>query len=232
MKFLAVMKYLFMVSGVLLLLGAAMSYHNTSAFLASAVQARGVVIDLEEQHGEDGITYRPVVTFLDENKRLVRFTSRLGSSSAAYTPGQTIPILYLPNQPEDARIDRFFEHWGMVVIMLVLGIPFFLVGALLALFGRRRKRNKEYLQKNGVVVQAQFREVLRNRSVSVNGKNPFVIVCDWLNPQTSQLHVFESENIWFEPSPYMNEEKIRVFLDKNNSRKYHVDISFLPNVVA
>ncbi|MDR0277390.1 MAG: DUF3592 domain-containing protein [Paucimonas sp.] len=232
MKFLAVMKYLFMVSGGLLLLGAAMSYHNTSTFLASALHAQGVVIDLEEHYGDGSVTYRPVVTFLDEQARPVRFTSALGSAPAAYGKGEAVTVRYLPNQPEDARIDSFFEHWGTVVVMLVVGIPFFLVGVLLALFGRRRTHNKAYLQKNGVVVQAQVREVLRNRSVSLNGKNPFVIVCEWLNPHTSQVHVFESENIWFEPSPYLGNEKIRVFIDKNNLRKYHVDISFLPKVVV
>ena len=230
MKVVAVIKYLFLLAGGLLLLGAVVSYHNADRFLESADSATGFVVSLEEQRGDGAISYRPVVAFIDTNERMVHFTSRVGSSPAAYAIGEQVRVLYPANQPEDARINDLFELWGGSIIMAIIGAPFFLVGLLMMFFGMRKKRKNDYLQKNGVPVMAQFQEVQRNRSVSVNGKNPYVILCHWLNPQTSEIHVFESENIWFDPSRYIGEHKIRVLLDKRNYAKYLVDISFLPNV--
>lgn len=232
MKFLAVIKYLFLLVGGLLLLGAVASYQSANRFLEEAVSATGVVVALEEQRGDGTVSYHPVVVFLDENKKTVRFTSSVGSSPAAYRKAEQVPVLYLPGQPEDARIDSFFEHWGASLIMSILGAPFFLIGLSIVLFGMRKKRKQDYLQKHGMPVMAEFQEVERNHSLSVNGKNPYIIVCHWLNPQTSEIHVFESENIWFDPSRYMGEDKIRVLVDKGNYGKYHVDISFLPKVAS
>lgn len=232
MKFLAVIKYLFLLVGGLLLLGAVASYQSANRFLEEAVSATGVVVALEEQRGDGTVSYHPVVVFLDENKKTVRFTSSVGSSPAAYRKAEKVPVLYLPGQPEDARIDSFFEHWGASLIMSILGAPFFLIGLSIVLFGMRKKRKQDYLQKHGMPVMAEFQEVERNHSLSVNGKNPYIIVCHWLNPQTSEIHVFESENIWFDPSRYMGEDKIRVLVDKGNYGKYHVDISFLPKVAS
>lgn len=232
MKFLAVIKYLFLLVGGLLLLGAVASYQSANRFLEEAVSATGVVVALEEQRGDGTVSYHPVVVFLDESKKTVRFTSSVGSSPAAYRKAEQVPVLYLPGQPEDARIDRFFEHWGASLIMSILGAPFFLIGLSIVLFGMRKKRKQDYLQKHGMPVMAEFQEVERNHSLSVNGKNPYIIVCHWLNPQTSEIHVFESENIWFDPSRYMGEDKIRVLVDKGNYGKYHVDISFLPKVAS
>ncbi|MNC77488.1 hypothetical protein D3C75_1294550 [compost metagenome] len=59
-----------------------------------------------------------------------------------------------------------------------------------------------------------------------------MIRSQWLNPRTSEVHLFESDNIWFDPSDYLKDESISVFIDKKNPKKYHVDISFLPKIAA
>ncbi|MNH47046.1 hypothetical protein D3C79_1101060 [compost metagenome] len=71
-----------------------------------------------------------------------------------------------------------------------------------------------------------------NTRISVNGRHPYVIRSQWLNPRTSEVHLFESDNIWFDPSDYLKDESISVFIDKKNPKKYHVDITFLPKIAA
>ncbi|MNJ77778.1 hypothetical protein D3C77_753610 [compost metagenome] len=57
-----------------------------------------------------------------------------------------------------------------------------------------------------------------------------MIVCNWRNPVTQEVHRLESENIWYDPSDYINVSKVRVFVDKQNPRRYYMDISFLPKL--
>ena len=65
----------------------------------------------------------------------------------------------------------------------------------------------------------------------VNGAHPFRIVTQWRNPETSKLHVFRSDNLWFDPSEHIKTQTITVFIDQGNPKKYFVDVSFIPKLV-
>jgi hypothetical protein len=64
----------------------------------------------------------------------------------------------------------------------------------------------------------------------VNGRSPYHIISQSPDPASNTVRVFESENIWFDPSEYIKEETIDVLVDPNNPRKYVMDISFLPKL--
>lgn len=228
MKVLSVFKYLFSIVGVALLVGALFVYKNTSDFLLDAVSAQGTIIDLVQSTNSESVSYHPIVKFIDADGQVVEFTSSTGGSASSYPLGDLVEVLYLPHDVKDARIKSFFALWGASVLMAALGAGFVLIGAIIFLFGMLRGRKKAYLQRSGVAVDTQIQAVELNPSLSMNGQNPFVILCQWLNPVTQQVHVFQSENIWFDPSPYINQDAIKVLIEKDNPKKYYVDISFLP----
>jgi len=70
----------------------------------------------------------------------------------------------------------------------------------------------------------------RNTGVEINGQNPWRISSQWLDPKTNMVRIFHSENLWFDPSGFMKRKKVTVLLDPNNPKRYHMDISFLPDV--
>lgn len=232
MKVLSVIKYVFFIVGTMCLLGAAATYKSSSDFLDEAVPAAGKVVALVKSKSSDSVSFRPVIQFLDEEGRSFEFTSSAGSNPPSFSVGEEVWVLYSPEHPENAKVDAFFDLWGVSIILAVLGGPFFFIGMLMVMIGRLRKRKHAYLQKNGVAIEAKVQSVERNHRLSVNGRNPYLIMCQWLNPQTSQVHLFESENIWFDPSHYIKGESIRVFIERNNPKKYHVDVSFLPKVAG
>lgn len=230
MKVLFIIKYTFSIVGVALLLGAVSSYKNTNGFLKEAVPATGTVVDFVRNRGADSITYSPVIQFLSKDGQQVEFTSSVGSSRPAYSVNDRVEVLYSSLNAEKVKVNSFFELWGAFLIMLVMGGAFLFIGVLVFLIARLRKRKKEYLQRHGIAVEAEIQSVDFNYSISMNGKNPFVIVCHWLNPESSEIHQFQSENIWFDPSRYIAGDKINVLLERGNPTKYHVDISFLPKL--
>lgn len=66
--------------------------------------------------------------------------------------------------------------------------------------------------------------------MSVNGQHPFQIFCQWQDPQTSKVHVFASENLWYDPSAFIHDKTFQVYLEPGNAEHYYVDISALPDL--
>lgn len=230
MRFFSVIKYVFAATGIALLIGAFFAYENATNFLRDAVSTQGTIVGHEISKNSDTVSYHPVVRFSGSDGQMFEFTSNTGGSASSYPLGADIDVLYIPLQEEDAKVHSFFALWGGVMVMSILGAAFLFIGGVIFLFKALRKRKKDYLQRNGTPVEAKVQSVEFNHSISINGQNPYVIVCHWLNSSTGQVHLFKSENIWFDPSPYVEQDMIKVFIAKDNPKKYHVDISFLPQL--
>lgn len=232
MKLFSVGRWVFLVMGAIFLVMALVSFNNTSSFLSEAVRTHGTVVGFEESIVDKGTTYKPVVVFLTEAHKPVKFISRSGSGRPSVSEGDTVDVLYSPSEPDSAQLDGFFELWGGAVVFAGFGAPFFLIGAGLYFSGRSKRRKRANLEKDGRAVLATFQSVDRNYSFSVNDKNPFVIVCQWLDPETGLVHLFESEDLWFDPSPYLQRETISVMIEPSNPLNYYMDISFLPRMAG
>jgi len=226
----SIVKYVFAIVGAGMLLGAGALRANTSRFLAHASPARGTVVALQPKRSSDGsTTYSPVVHF-KHGAQMIEFTSQNSSSPPGYHIGEIVPVLYLDTNPYDAKLNSFFSLWAGALIVGGIGAVFLLIGGGMILVPLRHKRVDDYLVHQGVPVEADIQSVAINTAVSINGRNPFRIVAQWQDPATSQVHVFESHNIWFDPSSYIKQKAIRVFVDRANPKKYYVDVSFLPQL--
>jgi hypothetical protein len=234
MKTIGIIKYTFTLVGIGALAVALWLYRDTSIFLGEATRAVGMVVDLERSQSSDSTTYstvyRPVVRFTDGTGVEIKFTSSTGSNPPSYSRGERVEVLYLPSQPQKARINGFFSLWGLSLIFGGLGALFLAVGTGLTLVGALKTRRTEYLKKYGTPIETEFQSVVLNRALSVNGRHPFRVFTQWLNPSTSKVHVFESDDLWFDPSDYITDKRIRVFIDVSNPKRYYVDLSFLPKL--
>jgi hypothetical protein len=93
--------------------------------------------------------------------------------------------------------------------------------------GLFKGRRKELLKERGVKIKTQFVNVEVNRSLEVNGRNPYQITVQWKNPRTAAVHNFRSDNIWTDPTGRIPDE-VTVYIERDNPKKYYVDLSFLP----
>ena len=62
-----------------------------------------------------------------------------------------------------------------------LGAVFTLIGAGIWLAGVLSDRQGKRLRQQGQVVEATLQSVALNESISVNGRHPYVLHCQWLN---------------------------------------------------
>jgi hypothetical protein len=89
-------------------------------------RAAGVVVELERgtsstTRGSGAPGWFPIVTFETADGRTVRFRHRTGGNPPDYRKGDRVPVIYLPDAPENALIDEPVRNWLLPVILLVVG---------------------------------------------------------------------------------------------------------------
>lgn len=229
-KSLNIIKYLFTLIGLGMLVGTFYLFSSTSSFLERAVSAQGEVVQLVRSRSSDSTSYYPVVVFRDASGRSVEFQSNTGSNPPSYSRGEKVQVLYETSDPHGARIDGFFSLWGGALILGILGGAFALIGGGMVVFGVRKKRKQAHLQQHGVRILTSFMNVERNTSLKVNGRSPWRIVSQWQHPETGEIHLFESDNLWFDPSDHISSDTVPVLIDERDPGIYWMDTSFLPTL--
>ena len=235
MKVLKLVSAVFSTIGVGMLVASLFILANTRSFIARAVEAPGKVIDLERSRsssssGSSSTTYRPVVEFTTATGKRIEFTSSVGSSPPSHHVGEAVTVLYSPAQPQSARIKSFFQLWFGFLLVIALGAVFAAIGLTMIFLRVRGRQRADWLRQHGRRVRTSFTGVELNQSLRVNGRSPYHIVSQAADPATNAVRVFQSENIWFDPSEYIKGETIEVLVDPNDPKKYVMDISFLPKL--
>jgi len=107
-----------------------------------------------------------------------------------------------------------------------VGVVLFVIGVIAYVRRFIRKRKNLNLVKNGLILYAEFHEIGKNTSVSINGMNPFTVIAKWYDESGYKTYYFASHNIWFDPKPYITQKEITVYVDSSNPLRYFVDLSF------
>lgn len=233
------MKKIFAVFGIigcLLLMVAVFLIIKQSAFVNHSQKTTGTVIGnavsySNDSNGNSSRYYHAVVVFADQSGQAIKFQSTLGSGSPSYQVGETVEVLYDPDKPNDAEINSFISIWLGAIIVSILGVIFSLVGFIYLIVVRKKSKLKRELLNHGRRIEATLSSVELNTLIRMNGRSPYVICSQWVDKlKPDELYIFKSDNIWFNPEPYIKKETISVFIDEKNPHRYYVDISFLPKV--
>jgi hypothetical protein len=110
-------------------------------------RAEGTVVELVriEPSGNTGTTgqrldekpsYAPVVQY-QVGGNIYRIRSKVSSETPSYSVGESVSVLYPPDNPSDGRIDSFAENW-LLTLLFAGGGLLFLVFALALFLARLR----------------------------------------------------------------------------------------------
>lgn len=231
----SIMKYVLVAFGVLFVTVAIVSATNTRTFVAQASGAHGTVVDMVRRKSTDSDhsdTYAPVVRFVTDTGETIEFTSDTSSNPPSYSRGERVEVLYRPLAPRNARINDFESLWASPLMFGGLGSIALLIGAGVMLRAVLTARKAADLKRRGKRLLTTVQRVELNEKLTVNGVNPYRIFTQWKNPSKPETRVFESDYVWFDPSPYLNGRDIPVFVAPEDPNRYWVDLSFLPKSVA
>lgn len=152
------------------------------------------------------------------------YESRLNIYSSRMREGQEITLYYDPDEPENVRTDLT----SLPIIFIGLGGLFFMIGMTIFVLNILSVRNKKSLMTNGDVMTGTITNVKVNTAVIINGMHPFKAECESTDPYSGEKYLFSSNNI-MEDITGLTGSEVKIYVDKNNRRKYYVDIKDLLN---
>jgi hypothetical protein len=115
------------------------SWHFTHV----AQHASGTVIEMREQKDKDGaVSHAPTFRFQDSTGIEHTVSSSFFQEPPAFHVGESVPILYLGDDPETARIDSFWQVWGLPSLIGIESIVALAIGLTLTFWPKIVRRFK------------------------------------------------------------------------------------------
>lgn len=226
------LRHLFLLLGLGLLLFAGDALHDTVTFMRQAVSAQGTVVEIRQRQRGDATSYNALVRVEGPGGVSFVFSAGSGRKRQHFEVGESVPVLYTSGDGRRVMLDTPLRLWGQSAVLAAIGSPLFLIGAAYCIRSTARRFRKRRLQKHGDLLETCFLRVDRDQTTRKSGVHPYVIVCRWFDPDTSQVHDFKSEHIWFDPERFIGVTAIRVWRHTQKHHKYHVDVSFLPTMAG
>jgi len=217
---------LFITIGASLLFVSAFLIFKQQDFLANALTSEGQVIQLVQTRSG---TYSPIVQFESHRGEIHEITSTSSSKPPAYDVGEKVIVYYESYDPEGGEISGFFSLWGVPTILGGIGSGFILIGTVFLIILSDKSRLLKKLKVSGVRVQAQVESIQLNHSIVFNGQHPYRVFAKWNDPHSGEEITFVSVNLWSDPSDQLTSEYVTVFMDKDNPKKYVMDLAAAVN---
>ncbi|MFC0179878.1 DUF3592 domain-containing protein [Thorsellia kenyensis] len=220
-------KIIFFSVAMILLISAAILAKKNYDFIQTSQLTTGIVSSSIPQKSSSGeILYAPVITFIDSSGKEHNVIGSTLTKTLLDPIGSTVEIYYDQNSPNEAIINNISQMWIGVIILCIIGVGFlFFVAIFFVIF---KKPNADKFKREGFPVKALITEIGPYTLISINHRTPYRITAQWLDKLNNTVHIFDSEFIWYDPSPYIENNEITIYIMRNNPKKYYVDISFLP----
>ncbi len=112
--------------------------YQSVSFVVNARTASGVVVSLEKS----GSVYRPVVVFTTSDGRQVTLTDTHGTNPPSQKVNDTVEVYYLPDRPQQARLNSFLELWAGPVLLGAFAAFWLITGIASLSYGLGRARRR------------------------------------------------------------------------------------------
>jgi len=123
-----------LVGGLLVAIGVFL-FIRTRIFIGKAQEVQGTVIQMVWSSNSDGGGgYSPVYQFRAINGQMITVQDSLSSSPPMFETGQTIDVLYDPENPQNARIKKFMSLYFVSILLGGMGLIFGGIGVVLLIF--------------------------------------------------------------------------------------------------
>ena len=193
---------------------------------ANKVETTGIITRISLSGSSENESYKVYVSYVVKGDE---YESILNGYSSSFYEGKEVEIYYDKDNPNKIGMKSLDL---LILIVPGIGLIFLIIGGTGILLKVSKKKLENRLKKDGKLIYADYDETIINTSYSINGRHPYKIICEWINPVDNEEYMFKSRNIWINPEDIIEERNIKqfpVYIDKNNKKKYVVDIDILEN---
>ncbi len=215
----AIVFLIFGLAGVGMLIGGFLFMRNSLHFQSIAVEVTGTISNIESWRDSDGDTsHKTFVSYSYEGQEYENMP--LGYYNSGMYVGKDISLLVDPANP--AHIASRSGNTFGYVMLLAMGLLFLLVGVIpltTMLLGSIKGKK---LMQTGKLLQAMVDHIDLNRSVTYNGRHPYLIYCTYYDAYRDVTYRFKSRNVMVDPG-YAPGDTIEVYVDPEDYSKYAVN---------
>ncbi len=127
------------------------------------------------------------------------------------------------NDPEDPVV-FLAVFGGMGAIFLLIGSTFLLADA-------KQRNDKRRVYEEGYYVMAKIAGVQPYVNGKTGGTIYRMVECHYADPDTGVTHIYFSRYLSFDPTDLFTAREVPVYIDRNNEKRFFVDIdAVLPPV--
>lgn len=202
---------------VFLAVGAAFIYQQ-SWFSEHGIRTTATITGIEYKRKG---TSRTHVKYEVDGKQ---YTPVLTQYSSSYHVGKNIEIYYDPDNPA-----KVFSPMILPIVFPILGALFAAGGIFMLVVHSTSKRKRTRLLAEGLCVQAEIVRTTPDTRVTINGRHPYHIFCEWTDTY-GELHTFRSGGLMDDPAGQLKERGIStlpVYMEPGNPSAYHIDMGVL-----
>ena len=171
------------------------------------------------------VTKKTNHSYIEYDRNGISYQNTLSYTSSAHREGSELTIWVDPDHPY-----QIFSYERLVIPLALggLGIAFSLLGLGFTIYVWQVRRQQKQLLGQGTKVDAQILDVKVNLMVQRRRQHPYVIHCSWQDPETGNDYFFRSDNLWRDPGPTIQEQKLKtlpVYLNPERKRNYLISLS-------
>lgn len=206
---------IFTVIGILVIIVGVFYNKSFMEFKKTAVETEATITEIYYYSDSDGETHGIVYVAFEVDGKM--YQGELGYYSSGMYEGDVVEVLYNPQNPNDFKSSSNF----LGIFFIIIGLVFLVVGVIPMVIRVKKKNNNKKLLEIGEKIYADFVEVRRNYSYSVNNRNPYLIICEKDGVE------YKSGNLWKNPESLIEERNIKsfpVYIDPQKPKKYYLSL--------
>jgi len=141
-------------------------------------------------------------------------------------------VLYLPQDPADARVDSFRDVWFNAVFTAIIAIVCLLIATAMWLYTFARKRRAARIIAAGTPLRAQIIETIPVKNIVIFGAAPCRLRVRTRDPRTGGVREFLSGYLWNTPKIEVGKAAVTVYVQHDDPAKYLVDLDSIQALPA
>ncbi len=205
---------IFIIVGIIFIMLGFYMYKQNTSFINKAVATEGVVIKTKG-FKVTGLYNNKNITFLNIKNNL--------------KPNDKINI-YCNSKTKTCKSASSND---LSIFFVVVGIVIFILNTLaLFIINKKDKKEDKIIHEEKNIIKGNIIGVEKDTTIESEGKNPYIIVCSYLDQKENVEKHCKSEDLWFDAKKIIEEKQIKtlpIYIDKDNPDDYSIDVSVLIN---
>lgn len=198
--------------------------------IPNKVETTGVITKIISSSNKGSNTSHEV--YISYKVKGKEYESHINGYSSSFYEGKEVDIYY--DQKDPYRIGVKSLNL-LFLIFPGIGAIFFIIGGIGLLINLNKNNLAKRLKENGKLIYANYVECVINTSLNINGRHPYNIICEWINPEDNKTYIFKSANIWINPEMIISDRNITtipVYINTKKLKQYYVDTTSITEDVV